>query len=70
MMSTIKLKSSDIETIEIVKCTSGFIVYLHNVGGDVVATKAISTLGYAGYAGAAGSVLEAIQIAFTVTEVD
>lgn len=68
-MSTIKTNSSDIETIEIVKCTSGFIVYLHDGRGDIVSTKAISTLGYAGYAGAAGSVLEAIQVAFTVSEV-
>ena len=66
-MST-TIKQSAIETIEIVKCTSGFIVYLHDSNGDAVATKAISTLGYAGYAGSGGSVLEAIGTAFSDKE--
>lgn len=63
-MSTIKINPV-IETIEIVKCDIGFIVYLHNGRGDVVSTQAVSTLGYAGYAGTAGSLLEVIQVALT-----
>ena len=64
-MSTIKTNSSDIETIEIVKCTSGFIVYLHDGRGEVVSTMGVSALGYAGYAGSSGSLLEVIQVALT-----
>ena len=66
-MST-TLKQVSIETIEIVKCTTGFIVYLHDSNGDIVATRAISTLGYAGYAGSGGSVLESIVTAFADEE--
>lgn len=63
-MSTTKINSV-IETIEIVKCTSGFIVYLHDGQGEVVATMGVSALGYAGYAGSSGSLLETIQVALT-----
>ena len=62
-MTTIKI-NPEIETIEIVKCTSGFIVYLHDGRGEVVSTMAISTLGAARYASSGGSVLEAIGTAF------
>jgi hypothetical protein len=65
-MSAIKI-NSDIETIEIVKCTSGFIVYLHDGRGEVVATKAISDLGYSGYSGT-DSVMGAIHAAFKAVE--
>lgn len=65
-MSTTKINSV-IETIEIVKCTSGFIVYLHDGRGEVVATRAISDLGYSGYFGA-DSVIGAIHEAFKVVK--
>jgi len=52
-----------IETLEIVKCTTGFIMYLHDGRGEVVATRAISSLGYAGYS-SGGSVMSAIEEAF------
>ncbi len=60
---TTSIKST-IETVEIVKCTTGFIMYLHDGRGEVVATRAISALGYAGYSSGTSSVMNALEDAF------
>lgn len=62
------IKQTSIETIEIEKCSTGFIVYLYNINADIVAKKAISNLGHAGYAGSGSSVFEAIEAAFSNIE--
>lgn len=65
-MST-TIQSNNIETIEIVKCTTGFIMYIHDGRGEVIATKAISNLGYAGYSSGGDSLLACVETAFKDT---
>lgn len=62
------IKQTSIETIEIEKCSTGFIVYLYNINADIIAKKAFSILGNAGYAGYGGSVFEAIDAVFSNRE--
>ena len=59
---------STIETIEIVRCTTGFIMYIHDGRGEVIATKAISNLGYAGYSSGGDSLLSCVEAAFKPIE--
>ena len=53
-----------IETVEIVRCTTGFIMYIHDERGEVIATRAISKLGCAGYCSGSDSIMNAIEAAF------
>jgi hypothetical protein len=55
-----------IETVEIVRCTTGFIMYIHDGRGEVIATRAISKLGYAGYSSGGDSLMNAIEEAFVI----
>ena len=57
-----------IETVEIVRCTTGFIMYIHDERGEVIATRAISNLGYAGYSSGGDSLMNAIEAAFKPVE--
>lgn len=57
---------SAIETVEIVRCTTGFIMYIHDGHGEVIATRAISKLGYAGYSSDGDSLMNAIEEAFVI----
>jgi hypothetical protein len=59
---------STIETVEIVRCTTGFIMYLHDGRGEVIATKAISNLGYSGYSSGSDSLLSCVEAAFKPIE--
>ena len=66
-MTTTTIQST-IETVEIVRCTTGFIMYIHDGRGEVIATRAISKLGCAGYSSGSDSLMNAIEVAFKPVE--
>ena len=54
-----------IETLEVVKCTTGYIIYLHDGRGEVVATRAVHSLGTSSYKYMECSVMAIIEEAFS-----